>query len=148
MEPRERAAAARGVPRRGPAAAGDAEVHPCRATLRPGGSAAPAQHGVRRRHAQQPLHHAAGARRAGVRGAGLPGRRAFTDTTEARGAVRSADREDRWVGSREHSIWSRVDSSSALSSMDEVDRSINELAQHEELAQKLILRFRASSRVR
>jgi hypothetical protein len=69
MEPRKCSGAAGGVPGRGAAAAGDAEVHPRRAALRPRGPAASARHGVRRRHAQQPLHHTASARRAGVRGA-------------------------------------------------------------------------------
>ena len=68
LEPRERAGAARRLPGRGAAAAGGPEVRPRRAALRAGGPAPPAQHGVRRRHAQQPLHHAAGSRRAGVHG--------------------------------------------------------------------------------
>ena len=58
--------AGRGVPGRRAGAAGDPEVRPRRAALRAGGPAPPAQHGVRRRHAQQPLHHATGSRRAGV----------------------------------------------------------------------------------
>jgi hypothetical protein len=69
LEPWERAASAGGVSRRGAPRAGGAEVHPRRSALRPGGSARPPQHGIGRRHAQQPLHHATGARRAGVRGA-------------------------------------------------------------------------------
>ena len=52
VEPRERAAAGGGVPRRGAPAAGDAEVHPHRFALRPGGPAPPPQHGISRRHAQ------------------------------------------------------------------------------------------------
>jgi len=67
LEPRERAGAARRLPGRGAAAAGGPEVRPRRAALRAGGPAAPARDGVRRRHAQQPLHHDAGAKRAGVR---------------------------------------------------------------------------------
>ena len=67
VEPWERATAAGGVPRGGASGAGDAEVHPRRSALRPGGPAPPPQHGVGRRHAQQPLHHATGALRASVR---------------------------------------------------------------------------------
>ncbi|PUZ65425.1 hypothetical protein GQ55_3G221800 [Panicum hallii var. hallii] len=67
LEPRERPGSARRLPGRGAATAGGPEVRPRRAALRPGGPAVPSQHGVRRHHAQQPLHHAAGAHRAGVR---------------------------------------------------------------------------------
>lgn len=67
VEPSERVAAARGLPSRRPGAAGDVEVHPRRAALRPGAPRPPAKHGVRRRYAQQPLHHAAHPHGAGLR---------------------------------------------------------------------------------
>jgi hypothetical protein len=50
------AGAARRLHGRGATAAGGPEVRSRRASLRAGGPVAPAQHGVRRRHAPQPLH--------------------------------------------------------------------------------------------
>jgi hypothetical protein len=67
LEPRRRRGAAGRLPRRRPPAAGASAVHPRGAPLRAGGPAAPPRHGGSRRHAQQPLGHAAGALGAGVR---------------------------------------------------------------------------------
>ena len=67
LEPRQRAAASRWLPGGGAGQAGDAEVHPHRSALRPGGSAAPAPHGVRPPHAQKPHRHNVAANQAGLR---------------------------------------------------------------------------------
>lgn len=66
LEQWKRDAVARRLLARGAPAAGDAEIHPRRTALRPGRRAPPPQHGGGRRHAQQPLDHAAGAHGAGL----------------------------------------------------------------------------------
>jgi hypothetical protein len=52
LEPRELATAAKKLPGRRACAAGNADVHPHWATLRPGRPAIPATHGGRRPHAR------------------------------------------------------------------------------------------------
>ena len=125
------AGAAQRLHGRGATAAGGPEVRSRRASLRAGGPAAPAQLGVRRRHVQQPLHHAAGLRR----GAGRFGTCTVAGDARGQDTVRSSlgasDRQShgRRLGSDPSTTfpfltWSRVDRS-AVSSLEPWTTSID-----------------------